>query len=149
MAKNDCGCAGYDGPHWLHENLEAMERNLALLERASSSLALLAFGREEEARLADLENGMRSAGMAPRETIAEYLERSGWPRAVAETYQRRRAEINAATMTALERIKAEAQAQAQRQKQHVILWLAAVLEARIAQMHATDLAQYTLFEGVA
>jgi hypothetical protein len=123
---------GHDGPRWLHENLEAMQRNLALLEQATSSLSLLAFGQEEEARLADLEAGMRSAGMAPGETIAEYLARAGWPPAVAEAYQRCRAEINAATEIALQRIEAEAQTQARRQKQYVMLWLAAVLEAHIA-----------------
>lgn len=121
MEKNDCGCVGHVGPHWLHQNLVVMQLNLAILERGTSSLSLLAFGREEAVRLADLEDEMRSAGMVSGETIAAYLERSGWPLTVAEAYLRRRDEIKAGTIAVLARIEAETKAQAQHQKQQVML----------------------------
>ncbi len=119
MPNRDCGCIFHDGPHWLYENIRVMRQNLQILEqgleRGKTPLTLLAFGRQEEVRLANLENEMRTACQNTAETIEAYLERTGWPSDIYATYNRQREEINTATIAALDRISAEAKEQAYRQ----------------------------------
>jgi hypothetical protein len=72
----ECGATDHPGPHWRHMDALWHEKNRELLRRAEVSLAggneldayfaLLAFGREEERRLAEKSAHLRQTDAAPQ-----------------------------------------------------------------------------------
>lgn len=63
-AEKDCSCITHDGPHWLHADKMWRTSNEEMLKRESSYLVLLAFAKEEDARLASKLRNMENLGIA-------------------------------------------------------------------------------------
>lgn len=67
--EQDCSCITHTGPHWLHMQRLWRDKNRELLA-SGSRLGNMAFVREEEQRLKQLEREMVQRGL---QTVPGYL----------------------------------------------------------------------------